>query len=199
MNSYYPASLFAQYSSDNHHVSGNVGYGASNYGLFASRFAEQIGYHNSSYSSDHQRLANNYPAHQNHDSSSIYSREHASHPLHGGLGGRVPSYPPGDDPHHPTHRNFNACSTAADGAWNATSNSPDSTHNSGSPYSTSLDAQNGNCSVLNKDLKEPQSPAESATPYYPWMGIVGMYCLHIYVCVGPLSRRLSLSFDASRN
>ncbi|XP_052807090.1 homeobox protein Hox-A7-like [Mya arenaria] len=173
MNSYYPASLFAQYSSENHHVGANVGYGGGNYGLFASRFAEQMGYHNSTYNSEHQRLANNYPAHQNHDSSSVYAREHGSHgALHGGLGGRVPSYPPGEDHGQAPHRNFPNCSTA-EGSWNGTSNSPDSTHNSGSPYSSSLDAQNGNCSVLSKDLKEPQSPAESSTPYYPWMGIVG--------------------------
>ncbi|KAH3700927.1 homeobox protein Hox-A7-like [Dreissena polymorpha] len=176
MNSYYPASLFAQYSSENPHVGGNVGYSAGNYGIFASRFAEQMGYHNSSYTSEHQRIANTYPAHQNHETGgSIYGREHGVHSsLHGALGGRVPSYPPvpGDDHAHPAHRNFTSCSTA-EGAWNGTSNSPDSTHNSSSPYSSNLDAQNGNCSVLGKDLKEPQSPGESSTPYYPWMGIVG--------------------------
>lgn len=173
MNSYYPASLFAQYSSENHHMGGNVGYSAGNYGLFASRFAEQIGYHNTGFNSDHhQRLANTYPAHQNHDTSSLYGRDHAIHGTPNAHGGRVPSYPPTDDNSHPTHRSFTNCSTA-EGAWNGTSNSPDSTHNSNSPYSANLDAQNGNCSLLQKDLKEPQSPGESSTPYYPWMGIVG--------------------------
>ena len=173
MNSYYPASLFAQYSSENPHMGGNVGYGAGNYGLFASRFAELNGYHNSAYNSEHhQRLANNYPAHQNHETSSIYGRDHPSHPS---LGGRVPSYPPGDDNAHTAHRSFTNCSTG-EVTWNGTSNSPDSTHNSNSPYSSNIDAQNGNCTVLAKDLKEPQSPGESSsTPYYPWMGIVGMY------------------------
>lgn len=174
MNSYYPASLFAQYSSENPHMGGNVGYSAGNYGLFASRFAEQIGYHNSSFNSDHhQRLANTYPAHQNHDTTSLYGRDHALHGTPNAHGGRVPTYPPTDDNSHPTHRSFSNCSTA-EGAWNGTSNSPDSTHNSSSPYSANIDGQNGNCSVLQKDLKEPQSPGESSTPYYPWMGIVGM-------------------------
>ena len=180
MNSYYPASLFAQYSSENHHMSGNMGYSAGNYGLFASRFAEQMGYHNTGFNSDHhhQRIANTYPAHQNHDTSSLYSRDH--HGTHGLNTGRVPGYPPGEENTHSSHRSFLNCSTA-EGNWNGTSNSPDSTHNSSSPYSSNIDAHNGNCSnILQKDLKEPNSPPEHSTPYYPWMGIVGKFRVFLF-------------------
>ena len=162
MNSYYPASLFAQYSSENHHMTPNVGYSSGNYGLFASRFAEQMGYHNTSFSDHHQRVANTYPAHQNHETS-IYGREH------GNTNGRIPSFPLADEG---CHRPFSSCNTTTDSAWNQTSHSPDSTNNSGSPYSSSLDAQNGNNSLIQKDMKESHSP-EPTTPYYPWMGIVG--------------------------
>lgn len=162
MNSYYPASLFAQYSSENHHMSPNVGYSSGNYGLFASRFAEQMGYHNANFSSDHhQRVANTYPAHQNHETS-IYGREH------GLTNGRIPGFPGADDA---CHRSFNSCNTS-ENTWNQTSHSPDSTNNSNSPYSSSLDAQNGNGTLIQKDMKDSHSP-EPTTPYYPWMGIVG--------------------------
>ena len=162
MNSYYPASLFAQYSSENPHMTPNVGYSSGNYGLFASRFAEQMGYHNANFGSDHhQRVANTYPAHQNHETS-IYGREH------GLTNGRIPGFPGADDA---CHRSFNSCNTS-ENTWNQTSHSPDSTNNSNSPYSSSLDAQNGNGTLIQKDMKDSHSP-EPTTPYYPWMGIVG--------------------------
>ncbi|KAK3585769.1 hypothetical protein CHS0354_010534 [Potamilus streckersoni] len=175
MNSYYP-SLFAQYSTDNPHMSHNVGYGTSNYGIFASRFADQIGYHNGSFNPDHhQRLTNGYPAHQN-SHESLYSRENG---VHGP--GRIPNYPPATHEDN-IQRPYSACSSSE--GWNSghthgnPSHSPDSVHNNNnsSPYSSSVDGQNGgSCTLLQKDLKDSSSPnAETqSTPYYPWMGIVG--------------------------
>lgn len=174
MNSYYPASFFAQYSSDNPHMSHNVGYNSNNFGFLASRFADQLSaYHNNNFNSEHHRLANGYSAyHQSHDShsrqnSSGNSSEH---------GGRQNFQPP---PAHQSEdnlvsRSFSNCSTEN---WSppphgAQSGSPDSLHNSTSPYSNNADS---NCPLmLQKNLKSDQSSgSEPATPFYPWMGIVG--------------------------
>lgn len=177
MNSYYPSSFFAQYS-ENPHMSHNVGYNSNNFGFLASRFADQLSaYHNNNFNSDHHRLPNGYsPYHQNQDS---HTRQNSSGNS-GEHGGRSTNFQP--PPAHQSEdnlvsRSFSNCSTEN---WSppphgVQSSSPDSVHNSTSPYSTNADS----CPLmLQKTLKTDQNQntgSEPPTPFYPWMGIVGKY------------------------
>ncbi|XP_033732168.1 homeobox protein Hox-A7-like [Pecten maximus] len=140
MNSYYPASFFAQYSSENSHIPHNVGYSSNNFGLLASRFADQISaYHNSSFDPHRATLPNGYsPHHQSTDGSHYPSRDGSGggtgsgggggateQPGHGvghghGTtppgGGRIPPYPQPAPAHQGSedsslHRSYSSCST----------------------------------------------------------------------------------------
>nr|APD15703.1 homeobox hox lox4 [Nucula tumidula] len=167
MNSYYSSSFFAQYPTENPHMAHhNVGYNANNYGLFASRFADQLGYHNGNFSTDHQRIPNGY-SHQV-GTDLHYSRESASD-----QSARIPTYPtsPADDT---SPRSYSSCGAEN---WSqhqnsVQSHSPDSVHNSGSPFPGQVD-NHVPCS-LPKEPKEqqPNSPNHGEA-FYPWMGIVG--------------------------
>lgn len=184
MNSYYPASFFAQYSSDGPHLSHNVNYNSANYGLLASRFADQItAYHNSNFNVDHHRMSNGY-SQQNHDSQ-FHTRD-------GGGGGGTDRLQNSSYPHHhqqaapPAHqhsaddnlpRSYSSCSTDN---WSPPPNgvhssSPDSVHHSTSPFSPQMEGSSNSCPMMmSKHLKGEQTTgSEQPTPFYPWMGIVG--------------------------
>lgn len=161
MNSYYTPSLFANYATENPHMAATgVGYTANNYGLFSSRFADQLGYHTNGFNAEHQaRIPNGY-SHQAQDL-------HSEH-------GRIPAYPLSTD--ETVSRPFNSCGEN----WNSQGNvqqsgSPDSGHNTSSPFSGHVDGQTSPYSMVHKDIKDQQnnSPPEQPAPYYPWMGIVG--------------------------
>ena len=191
MNSYYPASFFAQYSSENSHIPHNVGYNSNNFGLL-SRFADHISaYHNNNFNSEHhQRLSNGFSSHQ--DSSQYLSRDNNNSTNHG----RMQNYPQPAPAHQgedssAVSRPYNSCSPDS---WSppphgVSSGSPDSGHHpSTSPYPSGLENANTPCNMmLQKHMKGDhgsQSPnSEPPTPFYPWMGIVGRYLFFVLFCV----------------
>ena len=194
MNSYYPASFFAQYSSENSHIPHNVGYSASNnFGLLASRFADQISaYHNSnSFNVDHRGLPNGYPSH--HLSQDYHSRDTGgggTGHTGGGTGtvgtlgqgqngqsntsggGRIPPYPQPAPAHQQSsddsniQRSYSSCSTEN---WSPpphnglASHSPESVHTSHSPYSSSLDNTTSNCHMLLQKQMKTDQNLNSST------------------------------------
>lgn len=181
MNSYYPASFFAQYSTDN--IPHNVGYNSNNFGLL-SRFADQISaYHSNNFNSDHHhRFSNGFSSHHSHQDTHFQSRENSSSesPAGGGGAGRISNYPQPAPAHQPEENNlprsYSSCSTEN---WSPPPHgvqpgSPDSLHPSTSPYSPVENNNNNPCNMmLHKNMKSDQNSAEQPTPFYPWMGIVG--------------------------
>ncbi|CAG2241282.1 ANTP [Mytilus edulis] len=163
-------------------MSHNVGYNSNNFGFLASRFADQLSaYHNNNFNSEHHRLPSNGYSSYNHQNHDAHSRQNSSGNS-GEHGGRQNFQPP---PAHQSEdnlvpRSFSNCSTEN---WSppphgVQSSSPDSVHNSTSPYSTNADP----CPLmLQKNLKTDQSQNsgnEPPTPFYPWMGIVGPNSAH---------------------
>ncbi|KAK3104738.1 hypothetical protein FSP39_008979 [Pinctada imbricata] len=188
MNSYYPASFFAQYSTENSHIPHNVSYNSNNFGLL-SRFADHISayHHNNGFTGDHhQRLSNGFSSHHQ-DSSQFISRDNNNTTNHG----RMQNYPQPAPAHQgedssAVSRPYNSCSPDS---WSppphgVPSGSPDSGHHqSTSPYPTGMENSSTPCNMmLQKHMKSDhgsQSPTtDPATPFYPWMGIVGPNSAH---------------------
>nr|APD15658.1 homeobox hox lox4 [Antalis entalis] len=163
MNSYFSPHFLQQYSTENHPLS--MGYAACNYGPFASRYSEQMGYTNSgSYGTEHN-FQNTIA------SQKLHGLPYSSSVSDGIQDLRVNGYHPATDNISSTNRQFNQCS---DNSWcTPTSNSP-VISNPHSPYNP----QNGspNTCPLNSEKSPDQnseSSPEQSTPFYPWMAIVG--------------------------
>ncbi|KAK6182901.1 hypothetical protein SNE40_010482 [Patella caerulea] len=160
MNSYFAASFLPQYSADGHYTTPN-GYTSNNYGLYSSRFADQLGYHGGGYGSEHNPTGHYYP------------QQKSTAPYGGPQESSYDSKPFNTEDTSP--RNYTAgYQHSVD--WTHAGSTPSPTrHQAESPYGSPLDMKGGvNCVVSHKDLEDNSPKAsEPATPFYPWMGIVG--------------------------